>query len=381
MIIITNLYLDPATGRPFAGGEQRVYTELSQLALKRDWDVWILQEAPEKRNWELPDGLKVIGSPRKRWWGRMPKDRWARGLVNQIQPTDVPVTILASYPGHLTRLVSRSPWLYQHGVNWDGVGKRDRRIETHLHKRLLKHIGGVICVDTNYANVMATNCHFGGMQQIYQKIRYIPNFQTMVPKPLPPIGHEGIRFLFPRNFVTGRGIWLVQEAAASLWKQGARFHLTFCGQKINDPAEDLKFRACFREYEAKGQVDFVQRAFMEMPQEYARCHVVLVPTIKSEGTSLSCLEAFGTGRPVIATWIGGLQNLMQDEYNGLFIAPTVSCLEHAMADLIQSHERLEAFRIGALETANRFNKERWDRQITEWLKSQEQASPLNISVV
>ena len=367
LVIVTNTYLDPSTGTIFSGGEQRVYQELSILAMQRGWEVWILQEGPDSRIWNLANGLNVMSSPRRSWWGRIPAGRWARSLADRLPAFQGRTAYIASYPSHLTGLLDQAPWLYQHGVNWDGTRKGSIRRETRCHLGILPRLGGVICVDTNYANVMAAHSDIWALQAIQAKLRFIPNFQAMEPSPLPAIGPEGVRFLFPRNFVEGRGIWLVAEACERMWNRGLSFYITLCGQEIGNAEQAQQLRQLFQNAVDAGQAEFIQRSFETMAEEYRRSHVVLVPTVHSEGTSLSCLEAFGTGRPVIATWVGGLQNLMQDSFNGLMCAPTVEGLEAAMTHILEAPGLLEDLKRGALMTADRFRKSIWDARIRTWL--------------
>ncbi len=372
IVIITDTYLMPGTQSPFPGGEQRIYHELTNLALDLGFSCTIVQENPIPQTWTLPNGLNVFGFPRKRWWGRLPKPLWARQALNALPHAAPQAIVMASYPEHLIEITDRKTVLYQHGVNWDAKHTKDRNI-VKIHKKIIPKTINIICVDTNYPNVLATHFSEKKMISFNSKLIYIPNFNSMPSQPLPNLGPEGVRFLFPRNFVVGRGIHLVAQAALELWEQGHRFHLTLCGQPLASNPQADRFFASMRPAVEAGQAAFVHRPFQEMVHEYGACHVVLVPTLFSEGTSLSCLEAFGTGRPVIATWVGGLQNLLQDRYNGRLIRPTAEDLREAMKEFIVNPRLIDELRTGALETAQRFSKEAWDSKITKWLLSLREA--------
>ncbi|KAJ8134545.1 hypothetical protein OY671_012242, partial [Metschnikowia pulcherrima] len=130
-----------------------------------------------------------------------------------LPPVSGPQVLLSSYPDYSSNLLHLRPWLYQHGVGWDGNSASDRRRTSADHLRLWPQSEGIIAVDTNYPNVIASHSGPQDVSIFYNKVRFIPNFQKMVPTPSPPIGPEGIRFLFPRNFAVGRGIFSVAEAA------------------------------------------------------------------------------------------------------------------------------------------------------------------------
>jgi len=378
LVILTNLYVDHRTGQPFNGGEQRIYRELIRQARLRGWTAVVLQEdRKEARSFQVEEGVVAHAIPRKHWWGRMPRPRFGRHMVERfLPPHEGPQILLSSYPDYLSELTHLRPWIYQHGVGWDGNTASDRRKTLAEHLKLWPHLEGLIAVDTNYPNVIAAHLGPKEVEPFYAKVKFIPNFQEMTPTPLPALGPEGVRFLFPRNFVVGRGIFLVAEAASRLWAKGLRFHLTLCGQPIREDApEAARMRELLGPWEAKGCLTFTQLPFDRMHEAFQACHVTLVPTLMSEGTSLSCLEAFGTGRPVLGTWVGGLQNLLLDRQNGRMLSPSVDALAEAMEEVIRHPERLAPWRDGALATAARFSKQVWDQAIQAWLASREDRSP------
>jgi glycosyltransferase involved in cell wall biosynthesis len=83
---------------------------------------------------------------------------------------------------------------------------------------------------------------------------------------------------------------------------------------------------------------FTGCSFEEMQQYYSRADIVIIPTIASEGTSLSCIEAFACGCAVVATNVGGLCNLVVDNYNGLIVNPNPKDISEATTRLIDDKE-------------------------------------------
>jgi len=61
----------------------------------------------------------------------------------------------------------------------------------------------------------------------------------------------------------------------------------------------------------------------EMAKYYLISDAVIIPSVTSEGvqeaTSISALEGMSCGKPVIVSGIGGLKELVTDEYNGLIV--------------------------------------------------------------
>lgn len=75
-----------------------------------------------------------------------------------------------------------------------------------------------------------------------------------------------------------------------------------------------------------------------MPNESIKVHsnfdIAVVPSIASEGTSLSLIEAMASGCAVISTDIGGLTNIIIDGHNGLIVKPNGDELYLALERLV-----------------------------------------------
>ncbi|WP_018394809.1 glycosyltransferase family 4 protein [Bacillus sp. 37MA] len=85
---------------------------------------------------------------------------------------------------------------------------------------------------------------------------------------------------------------------------------------------------------------------------YALADVVLVPSVYSEGveeaTSISALEAMGSGSPLIACAVGGLKEIVNHGVDGLLVAEkNVEELSDAMIDLLDNPEKGKQFAAAA----------------------------------
>jgi glycosyltransferase involved in cell wall biosynthesis len=76
----------------------------------------------------------------------------------------------------------------------------------------------------------------------------------------------------------------------------------------------------------------------ELLQLYARAAVVVCPSLR-EGFGVACLEAMAHGRPVVATAVGGLRDLVVDGETGLVVPPRdVGALRSALDRLLGDRE-------------------------------------------
>lgn len=91
--------------------------------------------------------------------------------------------------------------------------------------------------------------------------------------------------------------------------------------------------------------------------------IAVVPTIGSEGTSLSLLEAMAAHCAVICTNVGGMTNIVIDQYNGLMIKPTEADLVYAIEDLIINVEKRNKLADRGYETVKQaFSHEVWSNR-------------------
>lgn len=70
---------------------------------------------------------------------------------------------------------------------------------------------------------------------------------------------------------------------------------------------------------AFNNVSFISYKSSESLDIHADKHIAVVPTIGSEGTSLSLLEAMSAQCAVIASNVGGMTNIILDDFNGLMV--------------------------------------------------------------
>lgn len=96
----------------------------------------------------------------------------------------------------------------------------------------------------------------------------------------------------------------------------------------------------------------------ELAKLYARAAVVVCPSLR-EGFGVVCLEAMAHGRPVVASAVGGLLDLVEDGETGLLVPPgDVGALRAAIERLLADPELRRRLRdAGRRRAAERFS---WD---------------------
>lgn len=169
----------------------------------------------------------------------------------------------------------------------------------------------------------------------------IPPLLPIVPSALPP--RPPLRLLclgFVRDY---KGFDVAVEAVALLLTRGHEVDLTIAGQIWHD---ETTWRERVADPQLRGCVHLDSRyvADEEVGEILARHHVVLAP-YRSATQSAVVPLAFAAGRPVVASRVGGLAEVVDDGGSGLLVPPgDPSALAHAI-ELLGS--RLEAFAANA----------------------------------
>jgi colanic acid/amylovoran biosynthesis glycosyltransferase len=102
----------------------------------------------------------------------------------------------------------------------------------------------------------------------------------------------------------------------------------------------------------------------ELLQAYARASVVVVPS-RREGFGVVCAEAMAHGRPVVATAVGGLLDLVEDGVTGLLVPPRdTTALREALTRLLGDGELRRSMGVAARQRiAARFSWAAWQESV------------------
>ena len=258
----------------------------------------------------------------------------------------------------------------QHGVYWDldkihGRRLKSREMATALRMvqawtQLRKHdyVDAMICVDCNYINWMRA------ITTERLPYVYIPNFAPMdADKHITKYYSEGVSLIFARRFERIRGCELIIQTLPQLMGARNDIHLTIAGSGSMAGA----LHDAFDRFE---NVTFTTYDVTESLAIHAVHDIALVPSIGSEGTSLSLLEAMSAGCAVVSTEVGGMSNIVLDGFNGLLIRPNQRDLFDALIELIDNPGLRDELGRHARETVQAsFSYDRWKSRWSSVLSS------------
>lgn len=256
----------------------------------------------------------------------------------------------------------------QHGISWDIPFEGDVSQTKFLFKYIVKalkalklikriaHTETLVCVDYNFIN-----WYRALVAKPQVELLAIPNF-TAIPSPDSLIKPNNCKIIFARRFFPYRGTRIFARAAKRVLEKYQDIEITVAG---SGPDETY-----MREILGNNQrVDFIQYSSNDSLKIHANKDIAVVPTVGSEGTSLSLLEAMASKCAVVCSDVGGMTNIVLDGYNGLIISATEDSIYNALCKLIDDVNLRKSIADNAyLTVANSFSLEKWESSWKEAIK-------------
>ncbi|GIP42338.1 glycosyl transferase family 1 [Paenibacillus sp. J45TS6] len=280
-----------------------------------------------------------------------------------------------------------------HGINWDrpSLPSEVKQEVAVSIQHALDHLETIVSVDSHFLTFCRAVCTFNDPQ----KIILIPNaVDTHYFKPLESAGEETeleehtlrkrtnnrkvhlhqseeeleaseeeqpgrIRILFPRRISLERGIIPMMLSADYLLGLYPQVEIEFAGERVQGSTVGRAFEMWMKHHPHKARILSKSYLFDEMITAYHMADIAVIPTIFSEGTSYACLEAMSCGIPVVASNVGGLNDLIQDGFNGLLVSPEESHITAALCRLIDDEDLRLQLGKQARKTALSYDEEKW----------------------
>ena len=141
--------------------------------------------------------------------------------------------------------------------------------------------------------------------------------------------------LFAGRLLRDKGVHEFASAARRLRAAGARARFVVVGRP--DPQNPTSVTAdVIRGYAADDAIEWWGHRD-DMPEVFARSHIVCLPTTYGEGVPKVLIEAAASGRPIVATDWPGCREIVRHGVNGLLVAPRdAAALEGALDRLLSS---------------------------------------------
>lgn len=352
----------------YSGGAERYLVDLNEICKELGYNFDIYQNA-EKPFFKKFRNINVIGL----YNPTTPLNYSEKYLNEQVDLYKAATAgksqlhILSAFYECFPQKITPSIGI-SHGIAWDNPSNKNHdAISFWNSKRMFiesaMNCDKMISVDTNTANWFQTIDYELGNQ----KIKVIPNYvNTNEFKEDNSFKKEGkIIITYPRRLYEPRGMYLLLDIVDDLFKKYDNIEIHFVGKGFDEDVNKIKEK----------MIKYPDKLFCyskepeKMNEVYKMSDISLVPTLYSEGTSLSCLEALSTGNIVVCTRIGGLTDLIINGLNGYLVEPDKNSVLETLENIIDNIDKQGKIRKNAVETAKAFNKEIWKNRWKKELQS------------
>lgn len=329
----------------YSGGAERYALDLNKLFQEVGYDFYCIQYSSSKPWIRHYYGLTIIGLPS--FYNNVLFQQHVELLTtNALLIISSPFTLVKK--GQAQHIIGIS-----HGIYWDTC--IDNQNATLLAQKI-NYLDRLVSVDTATINFIRSHC-----VAAIHKINYIPNcvvHEEFTYNNLKKNNPELV-ILYPRRLYAPRGFWIVHAIIPKVLKEFSNVRFIFCGTGEENALNAVKELTNLY----GNKVQHIVSPPDEMPAIYQQADIVLVPTIHSEGTSLSVIEAMATKKAVIATYVGGLTDLITDQFTGLIIPPdNENELYNALKKLIIDKNLREYIQDNAYKKSLAFNFNSWQQK-------------------
>lgn len=361
-LIYRNFY-DPEQQKIMLGGIESYLLNLARLLSANGERCVVVQTAKHDFTQRF-ENFDIIGVNCKGYHGNRKKI----ALFNRVKSLADPATdtVIFGTDSYFIANNFKKSVAIQHGVSWDKPSKGQgfwhqlKRFISHLkYLNYLKDCQNLVCVDHNFVNWYRTYQSFPAQMNVEVILNFsndIISKAQLEAKWQTPLVHPSL--LIARRFVDYRGIPLAIAVVQELLQKYPTLKVSFAGE---GPLE-TQIRDAFAAFP---NVDVFSYSPDESIAIHQRYDLVLLPSVGSEGSSLSLAEALSAGCAVVTTNVGGLSNMVIDQATGLVAMPDKDALVAKLMQYLAQPDFAKEMACNGHALAEKvFSLQRWQQQ---WL--------------
>jgi glycosyltransferase involved in cell wall biosynthesis len=223
-----------------------------------------------------------------------------------------------------------------------------------------RRANAAVAVSKNSLSSLCSTGHApGSLHVVYDGIDVSKTIERSKPEPahLPRCASHSLCLAFPATLAGPlKGHETGIRAVAELVRSGVEVDLWLCGDVPSGVSPDF----CHSMQKLAGELEIANRVHFcgyrsDIESVMARSDIVLLPSY-TEGLPRSLMEAMAVARPVVATRVGGIPELVRDRVDGILIDPgDVQALAHALRVLNDPSTRRQMGQAGQRRVRDLFS--------------------------
>ena len=208
-----------------------------------------------------------------------------------------------------------------------------------------------------------------------ERIMFVANGIPDGGAPMDRVDHEVPRVLFLSNMLEAKGPLVLLDALAALAARNIRFEATFAGARLDDGCVE-KFERAVTTLGLEQMVRYVGPVYGADKEALLRSHDVFVLPTYDDAFPVVLLEAMQAGLPVVATAVGAIPEIVEDQATGFVIPPgSVDALVDRFAVLLRDPGRSRTMGVrGHARFVERYTIDRFERELARSLEDCVEAS-------
>jgi glycosyltransferase involved in cell wall biosynthesis len=235
------------------------------------------------------------------------------------------------------KLFGKKVILHIHGGGFHHYYKESGLLKPFI-KYILEHADAVVCLSENWKKYYSTTF----------KLRHLQIINNVIEDPsIQNVARNGsVNLLFLGHITEKKGVFdLLNVLGANRESFGKKVTFTIGG--IGD---EEKLNKAITEYNFDGEVKFAGWVSGKKKAELLnKCDVYVLPSY-NEGLPISILEAMSYGKPIIATQVGGIPEIVKHGYNGWLFKPgDKQALGNIIDEVLRNKSKLQEYGNNSLQ--------------------------------
>ncbi len=351
------------------GGRPRMVRDLARYFVSRGIAVDVYERHRATAPFEIEPGIRVRRV-------RTPVSAWGDlvfALETRSRLDEYDLCCYASPEDGFPFFAGKRAFAMQHGIWWDSPAygwarrKVTAAVQAIRNLAMCRRTAAVLCVDTNFINYLRLLGPAGN--EAARNCFYVPNYADLDEFPTPDERtirrrFEQRRLVFLRRFEPPRGGPFFVEVCERLCQRGVEFQALIAGWG----SEEQRVRAMVaRNPELARRVTFQTAGLDSAAAILGGAALSVVPTLWSEGTSLSAIESIVSGVPVVVSDVGGLGNLVLPGFNGAVCGVRADDFADAIERMLARWEPYSRLARHCLSMREELSRQRWIAAVEQLL--------------